>query len=58
MIHYSEGGKCSSLSVNCGVYLLSEKILRDTEFLKSVKGGQDDQQKTVTNEQKYNLSKL
>mgnify|MGYP002173124842 CR=1 FL=1 len=36
MIHYSEGGKKSNLTVNCGVYLFSTKLFNDIEFIKSL----------------------
>ena len=38
MIHYTEGGKCSSLAVDCGVYLLSTKLFKDEEFMRCIKG--------------------
>ena len=36
MIHYTEGGKKSNLTVNCGVYLFSSKLFIDKEFVKSL----------------------
>ena len=29
MIHYTEGGKITNLTVNCGVYLFSSKLFVD-----------------------------
>ena len=29
MIHYTEGGKITNLTVNCGVYLFSAKLFGD-----------------------------
>ena len=36
MIHYTEGGKKSNLTVNCGVYLFSSELFLDKEFIKSL----------------------
>ena len=36
MIHYTEGGKKSNLTVNCGVYLFTSKLFTDKEFVKSL----------------------
>ena len=37
MMHYTEGGKITNLTVNCGVYLCSSKLFDDKEFIKSLK---------------------
>ena len=38
MIHYTEGGKRSNLSVNCGVYLFSTQLFNDKHFLAGLQG--------------------
>ena len=38
MIHYSEGGKRSNLSVNCGVYLFKTTLFTDPDFYKVIRG--------------------
>ena len=36
MMHYTEGGKITNLTVNCGIYLCSSKLFDDKEFIKSL----------------------
>ena len=36
MLHYTEGGKKSNLTVNCGVYLFASSLFNDKEFVKSL----------------------
>ena len=55
MIHYTEGGKRSNLSVNCGVYLIAADLFHDAQFMQSLRGKP---QMRDQKEQKANLAKL